>query len=195
MTETPEDIATLYSRARMEWTRYWDFSASRKQVRQQLGVMREPLEWPSTPLPVAEFSSQSEEELPQVPLQEVEIEDPSFRIPKLRRRLRSRRLKSRRLKWNLRDRNPSRTPHPGAATRWYALRSIFAPAQASVDSSSFPAFEQRPPILVVFSLAGGVGKTCLVATLGRLLSALGEPYCSPKPLPADFCPSTSARAN
>jgi cellulose synthase operon protein YhjQ len=35
-------------------------------------------------------------------------------------------------------------------------------------------FEQRPPAVVVFSLAGGVGKTCLVATLGRVLSALGE---------------------
>ena len=60
MTETPEDIANLYSRARIEWTRYWDFSASRKQVRQQLrlGVVREPLEWPTTALPVAEFPSQ-----------------------------------------------------------------------------------------------------------------------------------------
>jgi cellulose synthase operon protein YhjQ len=43
-----------------------------------------------------------------------------------------------------------------------------------MDSSSFPAFDERPPVVVVFSLAGGVGKTCLVATLGRLLSALGE---------------------
>ena len=29
-------------------------------------------------------------------------------------------------------------------------------------------------MVAVFSLAGGVGKTCLVATLGRALSALGE---------------------
>ena len=76
MTETPEDIATLYSRARMEGARYWDFSASRKQVRQQLGMMRAPLEWPSTPVPVAEFASRSEEEPPQVPLQEVKIDEP-----------------------------------------------------------------------------------------------------------------------
>lgn len=34
--------------------------------------------------------------------------------------------------------------------------------------------EQRPPVVAFFSLAGGVGKTCLVATLGRALSALGE---------------------
>src|ERR1700733_14421220 len=74
MTETPEDIAALYSRARIEWTRYWDFSASRKQVRQQLhlGVIREPLEWPSQP---------KEEELPQLQLQEIKIEDPERQDP------------------------------------------------------------------------------------------------------------------
>ncbi len=33
---------------------------------------------------------------------------------------------------------------------------------------------QRAPVLAVFSLAGGVGKTSLVATLGRALSARGE---------------------
>ena len=32
----------------------------------------------------------------------------------------------------------------------------------------------RTPVLAVFSLAGGVGKTSLVATLGRALSAQGE---------------------
>src|ERR1700733_15803490 len=71
MTETPEDIAALYSRARIEWTRYWDFSASRKQVRKQLrlGVVREPLEWPTPAL------SQPEEELPQAQPQEGNIEN------------------------------------------------------------------------------------------------------------------------
>jgi len=32
----------------------------------------------------------------------------------------------------------------------------------------------RAPVMAVFSLAGGVGKTSLVATLGRALSARGE---------------------
>src|ERR1700730_2437996 len=78
MTETPEDIANLYSRARIESTRYWDFSASRKQVRQQLrlGVVRAPLEWPSAALPVAEFPSEPKDLPPRVQLQEVNIEDP-----------------------------------------------------------------------------------------------------------------------
>ena len=34
--------------------------------------------------------------------------------------------------------------------------------------------ETRTPVLAVFSLAGGVGKTSLVATVGRSLSSLGE---------------------
>jgi cellulose synthase operon protein YhjQ len=42
-------------------------------------------------------------------------------------------------------------------------------------SEAIPAAAaQRAPVLAVFSLAGGVGKTSLVATLGRTLSARGE---------------------
>jgi hypothetical protein len=63
---------------------------------------------------------------------------------------------------------------PGVLTRWYALRSVFTSAEIPVDPFSLPGFDQRPPIVMFFSLAGGVGKTCLVATLGRALSALGE---------------------
>jgi cellulose biosynthesis protein BcsQ len=61
-------------------------------------------------------------------------------------------------------------PVDGVAARWYALRSIFAPPEVV----STPSLEDRPPMVAVFSLAGGVGKTCLVATLGRALAALGE---------------------
>jgi cellulose synthase operon protein YhjQ len=172
MTETPEDIAALYSRARIEWTRYWDFSASRKQVRQQLrlGVVREPLEWPSPVGPLAEFQSQPKEELPQGQPQEFKIEAPELEAPQVQ----TSELQTTEMDPQGPQPEPMSQTTPGAATRWYALRSIFAPAQGSVDSSSFPASEQRPPIVVVCSLAGGVGKTCLVATLGRVLSALGE---------------------
>jgi cellulose synthase operon protein YhjQ len=182
MTETPEDIANLYSRARIEWTRYWDFSASRKQVRQQLrlGVVRAPLEWPSTALPVAEFPSQppehpSQVHLSQVQLQEVKIEDPDPQ-PQQTSQVEATEIEPQGTNAPESGRQTESIPQttPVAATRWHALRSIFAPVQAPLDPSSFPAFEQRPPIVVVFSLAGGVGKTCLVATLGRVLSALGE---------------------
>jgi cellulose synthase operon protein YhjQ len=58
-------------------------------------------------------------------------------------------------------------------SRWFALNGLFqggtAPAEAIPASAA-----QRTPVLAVFSLAGGVGKTSLVATLGRALSARGE---------------------
>ncbi len=65
------------------------------------------------------------------------------------------------------------------ASRWFALKGVFDPVlegswESPAEPSSTPAREVRPPALAVFSLAGGVGKTSLVATLGRALSALGE---------------------
>ncbi|HZY62659.1 MAG TPA: cellulose synthase operon protein YhjQ/BcsQ, partial [Edaphobacter sp.] len=58
------------------------------------------------------------------------------------------------------------------ASRWYALKSAFE----SAPEESAPARQKeiRTPVLAVFSLAGGVGKTSLVATLGRALSSMGE---------------------
>ncbi len=59
------------------------------------------------------------------------------------------------------------------ASRWFALKSVFDPQSAPVEQvpAQPPA---RVPALAVFSLAGGVGKTSLVASLGRALSARGE---------------------
>jgi cellulose synthase operon protein YhjQ len=58
-------------------------------------------------------------------------------------------------------------------SRWFALNGVFAGASAPAEAIPSPA-PQRAPVLAVFSLAGGVGKTSLVATLGRALSARGE---------------------
>jgi cellulose synthase operon protein YhjQ len=87
------------------------------------------------------------------------------------------------------------------ASRWHALKGVFDPndlpngnrnlgiSSADPAPTSFarpyppygPAERQSPrqekhtiPFVVVFSLTGGVGKTSLVATLGRTLSSLGE---------------------
>ncbi|UWZ83024.1 cellulose synthase operon protein YhjQ/BcsQ [Occallatibacter riparius] len=85
---------------------------------------------------------------------------------------------------NRSDYSPAQTPNPMEDTlqgsrdritsRWFALKGVFsggAPAQA--EPAPAPA-ATRAPVLAVFSLAGGVGKTSLVATLGRALSARGE---------------------
>jgi len=61
------------------------------------------------------------------------------------------------------------------AARWFALKGAFEEA-----GPELPALQpERPgnartPLLAVFSLAGGVGKTSLAATLGRALSLQGE---------------------
>ncbi|WP_263365901.1 cellulose synthase operon protein YhjQ/BcsQ [Edaphobacter bradus] len=61
------------------------------------------------------------------------------------------------------------------AARWYALKGVFEqPGQDSVEAPPVRQKEIRTPVLAVFSLAGGVGKTSLVATVGRSLSSLGE---------------------
>jgi cellulose synthase operon protein YhjQ len=59
------------------------------------------------------------------------------------------------------------------ATRWFALRGVFEGNMPPAQAAPVPA-TARAPVMAVFSLAGGVGKTSLVATLGRALSARGE---------------------
>jgi cellulose biosynthesis protein BcsQ len=58
-------------------------------------------------------------------------------------------------------------------SRWFALRGVFEGNMAAVEALPAPVVS-RPPAMAVFSLAGGVGKTSLVATLGRAFSARGE---------------------
>ena len=58
-------------------------------------------------------------------------------------------------------------------SRWFALKGVFAGVSAPVEAAPAPV-ASRAPVMAVFSLAGGVGKTSLVATLGRALSARGE---------------------
>ncbi len=59
------------------------------------------------------------------------------------------------------------------ASRWFALRGVFEAGPAPIETAPAPA-AARAPVMAVFSLAGGVGKTSLVATLGRALAARGE---------------------
>ncbi len=152
----PEDIAALYARARMPGSTYWDFSASRKEVlgRFRYRIVREPGEPGSgaEPAIISQHPSHQakEEAQPLVPQESLEAtEAPPSPGP-------------------VRQMGPQ--PMDAAATRWFALHSIFAPPEVITT----PSLEDRPPMVAVFSLAGGVGKTCLVATLGRALAAFGE---------------------
>jgi cellulose synthase operon protein YhjQ len=64
------------------------------------------------------------------------------------------------------------------AARWFALKGVFEqPGQDGHDQPEAAPVRQketRTPVCAVFSLAGGVGKTSLVATVGRALSSMGE---------------------
>jgi cellulose synthase operon protein YhjQ len=59
------------------------------------------------------------------------------------------------------------------ASRWHALKGVFDTPEPIVEPPQFEA-TVLVPTLAVFSLAGGVGKTSMVATLGRALASLGE---------------------
>ena len=60
------------------------------------------------------------------------------------------------------------------AARWFALKGVFEQPGQEQPEVPIRQKEIRTPVLAVFSLAGGVGKTSLVATLGRSLSSMGE---------------------
>jgi cellulose synthase operon protein YhjQ len=61
------------------------------------------------------------------------------------------------------------------ASRWFALKGVFEHAGPELPAlQPVQSAEIRTPLLAVFSLSGGVGKTSLVATLGRALSSMGE---------------------
>ncbi len=147
----PEDIAAVYAHARTPGSTYWDFSASRKEV---LGhfryrIAREAKEPGSSTKPTVISRHPAHQSMEDAP--SVEPSGPTETLPQP-------------------PRQTGPQPMDGLAARWYALRSIFAPP----DVVSTPSLEDRPPMVAVFSLAGGVGKTCLVATLGRALAAFGE---------------------
>lgn len=60
------------------------------------------------------------------------------------------------------------------ASRWFALRELFEQEPQEKAPEEQASHSGEVPVLAVFSLAGGVGKTSLVATLGRALASSGE---------------------
>jgi cellulose synthase operon protein YhjQ len=141
VTDRSKDIATLYSQAHVEAAGYWDFSASRQQVR---GKFRARV-FPET---AREF------ETTVFRPSQAEPPPPEFVTPS-----------------ETAGETTIEVEPEVVSTRWYALHSVFAPEQAA---QSQLGLETNPPVVAFFSLAGGVGKTCLTATLGRALAALGE---------------------
>jgi cellulose synthase operon protein YhjQ len=194
-----EDIATLYSQAHLQGTRYWDFSASRKQVQGQFRrrIAREHAERAgveaSTPVRsivepgyATSFQSPQSQSPAFEPLRSGPIlasdPAPDLWVPEPAPQAEAHEIHeitNSRSSGTQPSGGPQREPQPQtraqAPTRWYALHSVFEPERVPVPPAAPPiSFERRPPMVAVFSLAGGVGKTCLVANLGRALSAFGE---------------------
>ncbi len=59
-------------------------------------------------------------------------------------------------------------------SRWHALKDILGNAGGMPDLFAKRGQNQVSPVLAVFSLSGGVGKTSLLAALGRALTRGGE---------------------
>lgn len=66
---------------------------------------------------------------------------------------------------------PTQQSRERAASRWFALRGMFGRAAEEVPVERH---EGQVPVMALFSLAGGVGKTTLAASVGRALAARGE---------------------
>lgn len=62
------------------------------------------------------------------------------------------------------------------AARWFALKGLVGngPETPAESAPAVRPREAQVPVLCVLSLSGGVGKTSMVATIGRTLSAVGE---------------------
>ena len=60
------------------------------------------------------------------------------------------------------------------AARWFALKGVFEDLPELPTTAAMWPAEGKAPVLAVFSLAGGVGKTSVVAALGRALAEQGE---------------------
>ena len=59
------------------------------------------------------------------------------------------------------------------ASRWFALKGLVGPSAGDQPAPAH-SYDTKSPALSVLSLSGGVGKTSIVATIGRALSSLGE---------------------
>jgi cellulose synthase operon protein YhjQ len=184
----PEDVATLYSWANLHGAKYWDFSAARAQSREVARLrLQETTE--------AELRRVRDEEKVQRFAQEQRLPAAEFAAPTASGQAapppRNAPVQTNAAgsaqpaPWLSQGAaEPSGGPAPHAlkdtpqdsrdrsTSRWFALQNVFegAPAQETFS----PPAALHVPAIAFFSLAGGVGKSSIVATLGRALSARGE---------------------
>jgi cellulose synthase operon protein YhjQ len=172
---TPRDVAGLYSWANLEESKYRDFSASRTQKRAESSDRHQLEQQKSTAL-APDLASESDAVLveqnsspvgPQPQLGSKLDPRPSD-VPRNAPRLGPHGLPAR-AKKKVQRITPQREPQ-----RWAALRDVFGKLDPPQESFQSPPVNLEIPCLAFVSLAGGVGKTTLVASLGCALASQGE---------------------
>jgi cellulose synthase operon protein YhjQ len=156
-----EDVAGLYSWAHLEGAKYRDFSASREEARaqtRQRGQMK-----------AAARAASVEPAAAAIPVKPQAV-SPGRRA--LSEKLTASPMGPRRLP------SPAQRAKPRTVSRevprWVALKTVFdEPEEISIKETP-PKITLGVPCLALVSLAGGVGKTTLAASLSRFLSAEGR---------------------
>lgn len=197
-SETPEDIATLYSWANLQGAKYRDFSAARARVRENARQrVQEAMESERERVQQGESQAKTPEALPNaaVPGTPSSADTNPFReaagapaiaqaqnpapvaapiAPQFDAVLPVDAAFSSRATSMAQSAVP--LAQSVAVPQWFALKNILtgAPAAAGTNWEVPTPLPARVPVVAVFSLAGGVGKSSLVATLGRSLSSRGE---------------------
>ena len=149
---TPEDVAGLYSWANVNGTRYRDFSASREKLR--AGRRAPDLPLPSSATAPAPPEPLETSKVTTMPLERLSTS--SQPAPRLLPQRPSRRA-------------APATPEP----RWVALNSVLD-QYSEHEQTVGPRDGLGIPAIAFASLAGGVGKTSLLAALGCLLAKQGD---------------------
>jgi cellulose synthase operon protein YhjQ len=194
--EAPDDVATLYSWANLHGAKYRDFSASRREHRAQMRATLQaeaaraaaeaasrPHMKAATPLadqPLAHSPSAFGQDAPVVYVREYGNPpgtpgmSPSYIPGPSQPSVRPAWLAGESAAVPPFVPSPLQEPIPArdSADRWFALKNVVE--QSHSRESVAHSGEARVPTIAVFSLAGGVGKTSLVATLGRAISSFGE---------------------
>jgi cellulose synthase operon protein YhjQ len=227
-SETPEDVATLYSWANLHGAKYREFAASRVQsrekarqrvqdaidadrrrAREEANAARQ-AEWAAQRAAAHQAAQQAAHDavlqpawqqpqpdpFPPLPVaapapSPAPVREQSYPQPRLPRLPSEPQEASDRPAWlTLGRKGFPQLPAPQGslpqapedtlqgsrdriASRWFALQGMYEGVQASAEPAPAQA-QSLAEVMAVFSMAGGVGKTSLVATLGCALAGRGE---------------------
>jgi cellulose synthase operon protein YhjQ len=172
-TAATEDVTGLFTWANLEGSKYRDYSASREKSRAEARHRSEierakPDEGPAPEIAATAKDGDRERASPSKPLP-----IPSAPVRKLAT-MSSERSRSGPGPRSLPpSRKPQRSPAQGGASRWVALKSNFDQENDWRADGVGPGTALGIPALALVSLAGGVGKTSMVASMGCLLAAEG----------------------